>query len=94
MNVLLEGAPPNIDVSALERRILAMKGVTDVHDLHVWCITPTQTCCMSGHVVVEKGVNRKKLIATLINTMKKEFGIDHTTIQLEGEGYPKAAGEH
>jgi Co/Zn/Cd efflux system component len=49
---------------------------------------------MSGHVVVEKGINRKKLITTLINTLKKEFGIDHTTIQLEGEGYPKAAGEH
>jgi len=26
--------------------------------------------------------------------LKEEFGIDHTTIQLEDEGYPKAAGEH
>lgn len=41
-----------------------------------------------------KVINRKKVITTLINIMKKEFGIDHTTIQLEGEGSPKAVGEH
>ncbi|MBE0511602.1 cation transporter [Candidatus Bathyarchaeota archaeon] len=94
LNVLLEGVPSHIDVSALERRIVEVKGVKRVHDLHVWCITPTKMCCMSGHVVVKKGTNRKKLITTLINVFKEEFGIDHTTIQLEDEGYPKAAGEH
>ncbi len=81
-------------MSVLERRIVEVKGVEGIHDLHVWCITPTKMCCMSGHVVVKKGTNRKKLITTLINIMKEEFGIDHTTIQLEDEGYPKATGEH
>ncbi len=94
LNVLLEGVPSNIDVSAVERRIVELKGVRGVHDLHVWCITPTKMCLMSGHVVVKKGTNRKKLISTLINVLKEEFGIDHTTIQLEDEGYPKAASEH
>ena len=94
MNVLLEGVPSHIDVSVLERRIVELKGVRDVHDLHVWCITPTKMCCMSGHVVVKKGTNRKKLTTTLINMLKEEFAIDHTTIQLEDEGYPKAVGEH
>jgi len=93
-NVLLEGVPSHIDVSVLERRIVELKGVKGVHDLHVWCITPTKMCCMSGHVVMKKGTNRKKLIATLINILKEEFGIDHTTIQLEDEGYPKAVSEH
>jgi len=94
LNVLLEGVPSHIDVSVLERRIVEVKGVEGIHDLHVWCITPTKMCCMSGHVVVKKGTNRKKLITTLINMLKEEFRIDHTTIQLEDEGYPKAAGEH
>ncbi|MDH5782819.1 MAG: cation diffusion facilitator family transporter [Candidatus Bathyarchaeota archaeon] len=94
INVLLEGVPPNIDVGAVERRIVELKGVKGVHDLHVWCITPTKMCLMSGHVVLKKGTNRKKLISTLINVLKEEFGIDHTTIQLEDEGYPKAANEH
>jgi len=94
VNVLLEGVPSHIDVSALERRIVELKNVEGVHDLHVWCITPTRMCCMSGHVVVKKGTNRKNLITTLINVLKEEFGIDHTTIQIEDEGYPKAVGEH
>jgi len=94
MNVLLEGVPSHIDVSALERRIVELEGVKGVHDLHVWCITPTKMCCMSGHVVVKKGTNKKKLITTLINMLKEEFGIDHTTIQLEDEGYPRAVSEH
>jgi cobalt-zinc-cadmium efflux system protein len=94
LNVLLEGVPSHIDVTALERKILEVKDVKDIHDLHVWCITPTKMCCMSGHVVVKEGTNRKKLITILINMLKEEFGIDHTTIQLEDEEYPKAVGEH
>jgi len=94
MNVLLEGVPYDIDVNAVERRIIELKGVKGVHDLHVWCITPTRMCIMSAHVVVKKGTNKKKLLSDLISMLKEEFGIDHTTIQLEEEGYPKAASEH
>ena len=94
LNVLLEGVPYHIDLSALKRKIVELEDVKGVHDLHVWCITPTKMCCMSGHVVVKKGTDRKKLIASLMNMLREEFGIDHTTIQLEDEGYPKAVGEH
>jgi cobalt-zinc-cadmium efflux system protein len=94
MNVLLEGVPPNIDVDELEQRIIQLENVQDMHDLHVWCITPTKMCCMSAHVVVRKGTNRRQLLTTLINVLKKEFDIDHTTIQLEEEGYPRAVSEH
>jgi cobalt-zinc-cadmium efflux system protein len=94
VNVLLEGVPSHVDVSAVERRILGMQGVRNVHDLHVWSIADTKMCCMSSHVVVEDGTDRKELITKLIYVLKGEFEIDHTTIQLEGEDYPKAAGEH
>lgn len=94
VNVLLEGVPPHIDVSSLERRILGMKGVKNVHDLHVWSIADTKMCCMSSHVVVEEGTDRRELITKLIDILKGEFGIDHTTIQLEDKDYPRAANEH
>jgi cobalt-zinc-cadmium efflux system protein len=94
VNVLLEGVPSHIDLSIVERRILAMKGVKNIHDLHVWSIADAKMCCMSGHVVVEDGTNGRDLVTKLIHILKEEFGIDHTTIQLEDENYPKAAGEH
>ena len=94
VNVLLEGVPSHIDMTALEHRILELEEVESVHDLHVWSIAPTKMCCMSGHVVVKEETDRKALIQTLIHILKEEFEIDHTTIQLEDEGYPKARGEH
>ena len=94
VNVLLEGVPYGIDMNAVEQRIIGLKGVKGVHDLHVWCITPTKICAISCHVVVEEDVDRKKLLSDLIAILKDQFGIDHTTIQLEEEGYPKAESEH
>jgi cobalt-zinc-cadmium efflux system protein len=94
VNVLLEGVPPNIDVASLARRMIGVHGIKNVHDLHVWSISDAKMCCMSSHVVVEEGIDRKQLITKLIHIFKEEFGIDHTTIQLEDEGYPKAPGEH
>jgi cobalt-zinc-cadmium efflux system protein len=94
VNVLLEGVPGHIDLAAVERRILGMKGVKNIHDLHIWSIADTKICCMSSHLIVEDGTNGKDLITKLIEILNKEFGIDHTTIQLEDETYPKAAHEH
>jgi cobalt-zinc-cadmium efflux system protein len=94
VNVLLEGVPGHIDLSTVEQRIRGMKGVKNLHDLHVWSIADTNTCCMSSHVVVEDETNGKELVTKLIDILNKEFGIDHTTIQIEDENYPKAAHEH
>ncbi len=94
INVLLEGVPPDIDMTTVERKIMEQKGVKGVHDLHVWCITPTKICVLSCHVVVEEGIDRRKLLSDLIAVLDAAFGIDHTTIQLEEEGYPKAHDEH
>jgi cobalt-zinc-cadmium efflux system protein len=94
INVLLEGVPPDIDMATVERKIMEQKGVEGVHDLHVWCITPTKICALSCHVVVEEGIDRRKLLSDLIAVLDAAFGIDHTTIQLEEEGYPKAHDEH
>jgi cobalt-zinc-cadmium efflux system protein len=94
LNVLLEGVPRGIDVKAVEQKLMEFKGIKGVHDLHVWCITPTKICALSCHIVVEADIDRKKLISDLITMLKEEFGIDHTTIQIEEEGYPKAGSEH
>lgn len=94
INVLLEGVPPDIDMATVERKIMEQKGVKGVHDLHVWCITPTKICALSCHVVVEESIDRRKLMSDLIAVLDAAFGIDHTTIQLEEEGYPKAHDEH
>ena len=60
----------------------------------MWCITTDKMCCMSGHVIVKEGIKRKELLTRLIEMLKEDFGIDHTTIQLEESDYPKSHSEH
>jgi len=94
LNILLEGAPAHIDVEVLERRLAELEPIKSIHDLHVWCITPSKTCSMSCHMVLRENADRKRLMTDLIRMLKEEFGIDHVTVQVEDEGYPKASGEH
>ncbi|MFW6111253.1 MAG: cation diffusion facilitator family transporter [Thermoproteota archaeon] len=94
VNVLLEGAPSHIDVENLEQRLMEIEGVKAIHDLHVWCISTQKLCCMSAHIVMKEGTDRKKLTSKLITVLKTEFEIDHPTLQIETEGYPKAESEH
>jgi cobalt-zinc-cadmium efflux system protein len=93
VNVLLEGVPPQVDINVISRRITEQEGVEKLHDFHVWCITPPK-CLMSAHIVVKEGIDRKKLMTTLIDMLEKEFQIEHTTIQFEDKDYPKAHDEH
>ena len=51
VHILLEGTPPEVDMSLLEQELLAIPGVRATHDLHVWTIT-SGLDAMSAHLVV------------------------------------------
>ncbi len=94
VNILMEGVPPHIDIASLQRRIAGIEGVKSFHDLHVWSISEGKMCCLSAHVVTDEVTDNRGLLTKLMNILKEEFGIDHTTIQIEGEEYPKSPNEH
>lgn len=81
IHVLLEGAPPQIDVAELERRLREIPGVADVHDIHVWTIT-SGLDAMSGHLVTENAAQAPQILRDARRVLS-EIGIDHTTIQIE-----------
>jgi cobalt-zinc-cadmium efflux system protein len=82
LGVLLEAAPEGIDADEVGRRMAAVPGVSEVHDLHVWTIT-SGFPALSAHVLVPDGedchARRRELSAMLL----REFGIGHTTLQVE-----------
>jgi cobalt-zinc-cadmium efflux system protein len=84
VNVLLEGVPAHLDLSAIEEAITQVPGVVRVHDLHVWTLTSGREA-MSAHVVVLDVRESERLLAALHAVLHTRFGIDHTTIQLETE---------
>lgn len=84
--VLLEIAPRDLDLQALEAALCAVPGVVDVHDVHAWTIT-SGLPSFSAHVRVtdealaQEGVGR--ILDRLARCAAEEFGIDHATFQVE-----------
>ena len=87
VNILLEGAPPHLDVTEIEDALRSAPSVRRVHDLHVWTLTSGREA-MSAHVVVEAGAPTDKILEDLHLVLHARFGIDHTTIQIETEPAP------
>ncbi len=82
VNILLEGAPSHLRMSEVTQAMRSLQGVRSVHDVHLWTIT-TGMDAMSGHVVVEDMNRGAEILAELQDLLSKQFGIGHTTIQLE-----------
>lgn len=92
IHILMEGTPPEVDISLLERRLLDIPGVTAVHDLHVWTIT-SGVDAMSCHIVVADLAEMRGTLVAAHDAMKAGFGITHTTIQIEDQALREAEGE-
>jgi cobalt-zinc-cadmium efflux system protein len=82
VNVLLEGTPAHINLTAVEEAIRETETVEDVHDLHVWTITSGMDA-LSVHVVHRETISQTRLLRKIREKLHNEFGIDHLTIQLE-----------
>jgi cobalt-zinc-cadmium efflux system protein len=82
VNVLLEGTPSHIDLAAVESAILQTAGVGGVHDLHIWTIS-SGIDALSAHISHDDRVGHSELLASVRETLHRNFGIDHLTIQME-----------
>lgn len=84
VDVLMEAAPPGLDVEAVGEAICAEDQVRSVHDLHVWTVT-AGFGAISAHVVVARGADRDLALRGLEVMLGERFGIEHTTLQMEEE---------
>ncbi len=91
IHILMEGTPPEVDVALLERALLAIPGVTAVQDLHVWTIT-SGIDSMSGHLVVQDTADTMAVLASARKAMTTQFGLSHTTIEIDSAGTALAEG--
>jgi cobalt-zinc-cadmium efflux system protein len=80
--ILLESAPPHLDVAAIERTILDCPGVSEVHDLHVWRISD-RFDALTAHVVLERGSHGTDVCRAVAERLGAVHGLDHVTIQPE-----------
>jgi cobalt-zinc-cadmium efflux system protein len=88
VGVLLESAPPGVDVEVVRQHLGRADGVTDVHDLHAWSITSGMPA-LSAHVTVTEEALRDRGVGQILDELgacvSDHFGIEHVTFQVEPE---------
>src|SRR5712692_2581127 len=87
VNVLLEAIPAGMNMAEVEQTIANVHGVLEVHDLHVWTIGSGMVCCSCHVMVNEQSVRSgENVLRAVTEELEENFGIAHTTIQVEVEG--------
>lgn len=83
VHMLSEGMPEGMTASSIAEIIQSIQGVLEVHDLHIWAISP-DFIALSAHVVLEdQPLSQSGLILSRLKTALAKSGIDHITIQFE-----------
>jgi cobalt-zinc-cadmium efflux system protein len=82
VGILLEGTPSDINLAAVRDTLLALPGVEDVHDLHIWTLT-SGLRALSAHSVVTDTRFTDSLLANARKVLQDRFNIAHVTMQLE-----------
>ena len=80
--VLLEAAPEGMSVEEIGRALASHAHVDSVHDLHVWEVN-SGFPSLSAHVLVHPGDDCHEIRRELAETLAREFGIEHTTLQVD-----------
>lgn len=80
--ILMEKTPSEIDIEELENSLRRIKGVQEIHDLHVWALTVGKII-LSCHVTAEPLVCSSDLICKIKDFCEKAYGIHHVTVQIE-----------
>jgi len=88
VHILLEGVPGHIEVDEIREGILSVEGVKDIHDLHIWTLTP-KVVLLTVHVTTEdEEADPDPLRRKVRDLMAEKFCIEHTTIQIERKHRP------
>lgn len=86
----LLGVPRGIDEGAVRGRLASLPGVTAVHDLHIWPMSTTETA-LTAHLVMPAGCPGDRFLHDLAHGLEHDFGIGHTTVQIEQSADPACA---
>jgi cobalt-zinc-cadmium efflux system protein len=82
MRILVQEAPPDIDLDDVEAALSGIAGVVDVHDLHVWTLTSEMEVA-TAHLMVSEGTDHHAVLDEARELLGERFGVGHATLQVE-----------
>ncbi|MDX2216900.1 MAG: cation diffusion facilitator family transporter [Oculatellaceae cyanobacterium bins.114] len=81
-NMAIDAVPDNIDERAVRLFLAECAGVAQVHDLHIWAMSTTETA-LTVHLVLPDGHPGDDYLQQMTQELHEHFGIEHATIQVE-----------
>jgi cobalt-zinc-cadmium efflux system protein len=84
VHLALDGVPPGIATPEVEAYLRGLPGVVEVHDLHIWGLSTTETA-LTAHLVQSPSGGGEEVILLACRDLRDRFRIGHATLQLETE---------
>jgi cobalt-zinc-cadmium efflux system protein len=81
-NLAIDAVPEGIDERAVRLYLSECAGVAQVHDLHIWGMSTTETA-LTAHLVMPAGHPGDAYLVEITQKLREQFGISHTTVQIE-----------
>ncbi|MBV8604220.1 MAG: cation transporter [Pelomonas sp.] len=82
VRLALSAVPTGIDLGEVKDFLSEQAGVAEVHDLHVWGMSTTESA-LTAHLVVPAGYPGDAFVEAVAAQLKARFGIGHSTLQVE-----------
>ena len=87
LNLMLDAVPEGIDPGEVKAYLGALPGVVEVHDLHIWAMSTTETA-LTAHVVMPRASLRPTFLTDVCKELHAKFHIEHSTLQIDPEEAP------
>lgn len=86
VRILVQAAPPGVDLDTMAAELGGIAGVVDVHDLHVWTLTSDMEVA-SAHLMVAAGTDHHGVLDVARDLLRDRYGIAHATLQVEPDDH-------
>lgn len=90
VRILIQAAPAGLDLNDVHRRLAAIPGVSDVHDLHVWTLTSEMNVA-TVHLMIAAGADIHLVIDVATEVLRDRYQIAHAAVQVEPEAHQECA---
>jgi cobalt-zinc-cadmium efflux system protein len=78
----VDAVPSSIRPESVRQYLEARPGVAEVHDLHIWPMSTTETA-LTAHLVIPTGHPGDEFLMSTATALRRQFGIGHATLQIE-----------
>jgi cobalt-zinc-cadmium efflux system protein len=82
LDMTMDAVPSTVDVPGVQSYFRDLPGISDVHHLHIWPLSTTETA-LTVHLVKPQPDGDDALLRTVCGELSTRFGIEHATIQFE-----------